>query len=231
MTNLLDTLVNFNGSVLRNTIWTGSKNKDNVFDDLSNNPDDWDQAESLCKKPLIQLTENEILYQAIEYVFDRENWFQSRFSNGNFPAWYGSLELNTTFYETGFHWRKVLLSDAGFFKIKNPIYALRTVFNIDCTSALVDIRSKTKDHPYLIGTNIKHYEETQALGLKLSTEGFPGLIALSARVSSGNNVIVFNKKILQNPKPENDYLYAIFPDNPAKIQIMRYNSREIILEI
>lgn len=230
MASLLDTLIDFNEPVLRNAVWIGPKN--NAFDDLSQHSVDWNEAEILCKNTSTTLlTENEIQHQAIEYVFTRENGLPSRFSNGSFPVWYGSLERDTTFYETAFHWKHTLLADAGFLKIKKPLYATRRLFKANCTSTLIDIRSKTKNYPFLLERDTNRYQETQTLGSKLSKEGFPGFLTLSARTSSGTNIIVFNKKILHHPQYESDYLYAILPNSPHKIQVMHYHSRELVLEI
>lgn len=226
---LLDKLTNFESTVLRNI--TGYKSDLSEFNDLSDEPNDWKKAQALSKENFSQkLNKNNMAYEAIEYIFDQDSWLPSRFSDGSFPVWYGSLELDTTFFETGFHWKYTLLADAGFLKKEFSIYAIRTVFKTECVSPLIDLREKAKDYPFLIQPNVNQYQQTQTLGLKLS-KGFPGLITLSARKPSGINVAVFNKIILQNPKHYSDYLYEISPDNSQQIKISHLKTRDLIMTI
>jgi len=220
MNDLFDTAINFNDLVLRNI--PAKDPKYHVFDDLSDNPEDWDQAEKICS------SSDEIQYQAIENVFNRKSKFPSRFSDGSFPVWYGALELKTTFYETHFHWRR-LLTDAGFLNFshtKNPIYAIRKVFEVNCKSILIDIRSKLKKYAFILDPDIRHYGKTQEIGLKLSQE-IPGLMTLSARVSPGINIVIFNKNILHSPHHYDDFLYVINPLEPNKTIIRRKGSSAI----
>lgn len=230
MAELLDKLINFDDTVLRNTV--GITFDSTVFNDLSDEPNDWEKAQTLSQENLsAKLAVNNMVYHAIEYIFDQDTWLPSRFSNGTFPVWYGSLELETTFFETGFHWKHTLLADAGFLKKTFPIYATRTVFNTPCVSTLIDLREKIRDYPFLVQPDIGQYQQTQQVGLKLSKEGFPGLMTSSARKPRGINVAVFNKKILQHPKHHDNYLYEISPDNPSQIKVSHLKTRKFIMAI
>jgi len=227
---LLDTLIDFNQRVFRNT--AKSESHFHFFDDLSDSPADWEHVNKLTQSIVsTQYDSTSLIFHAIESVFAQETGLSSRFSNGQFPVWYGALAINTTFYETGFHWQHGLLADAGWQHYPEPIYALRTVFQTQCTSTLVDLRNKIRELPSLIQKNPALYQDTQALGQKLSSEGFPGLLFKSARESLGTNVAIFKKQVLSHPKHEGDFLYAIFPDKPHDIKILESHSRQPILTI
>jgi len=227
MTELLDKLICFEEEVLRNTPCVNLGF--NVFDDLSEDPKDQKNAELLSEYTRLK-SANEANYHAIDYVFDLDSWDKTRFCDGTFPTWYGSLELETTFKETAYHWKYKLLGDANFLALDRPIYTLRTVFKIKCKATLIDLRNKVKDFPYLMQADVKQYQETQKLGNKLSQEGFPGLITSSARNKNGNNIVVFNKTILSDASLFCDYIYEISPGNENKIKVSRRKTKEAIFE-
>jgi len=230
MTELLDTLLPFDDAVLRNRV--GVNLAIEPFDDLSDLPSDWDEANKIITQVnLSRLSDSELHFYAIGKIFSRENWKKTRFGDGSFPIWYGSLDVETTFFETAFHWRRTLLTDAGFLNKPGPIYMARTVFKTMCTSTLIDFRKKAQDFPELIHQDVNQYTITQNLGLKLHREGFPGFLTLSARKQYGENIIVFNKIVLHTPEHYQDYLYEILPENKFQINVIDFQTRQLLLSI
>ena len=51
-------------------------------------------------------------FNAIVWPF--KHWRASRFSGGTYGVWYGSDMVETTVYESAYHWYRRLLADAGF---------------------------------------------------------------------------------------------------------------------
>lgn len=130
---------------------------------------------------------------------------QSRFSDGTFAVWYGSLVLETTLWETSWHWindQKDLLD----LEPKHwPLRMIREVYQIGCRAALVDLVGKQDEYPLLTGDN---YSLCQDIGRRLHAEGHPGLLAPSVRHAGGENAAIFNQKVLRphTTQPER-YLY------------------------
>lgn len=222
---LFDRLIEIEDVLLRNT--NAARIHKNVFDDLSDQPTDWKEAEKISKE-----NHHDVELYAIGYVFKRERWLPSRFSDGSFPVWYGSLDVDTTFHETIFHWRDNLLADADFLDKEFPIYAVRRVFQVECHSSLVDIRSKVTEYPFLTEKNRSCYEQTQPIGIKCVKDGLPGLLSLSARTPQvGTNAAIFNQKCLSKPAYFNDYLYELLPNNQHMVRVKNYATGELITTI
>lgn len=182
---------------------------ENLFDDLSDNHADWNTAIELelQTKPATYISATPIIHRPFEEAawneaigFPFRTWSRSRYSDGSFGVWYGSDTIETTIYETVYHWRNNLLADAGFtapgIKIERRVHLVR------CDAALVDLRSLVKHHPMLVDKT--DYTLTHQLGGRLHREGHPGLLTKSARCS-GNVYAILNPAILSNPRP-NCYL-------------------------
>jgi hypothetical protein len=178
---------------------------ENLFDDLSENQHDWQQAIDLelntkpanfiSRTPVIHRPfEEAAWYEAIGFPF--KEWTQSRFSDGSFGVWYGSDSLETTIYETVYHWRNNLLADAGF--NHSGIKIDRRVHLVRCDAALIDLRSLVVKHPKLVDT--KDYTLTQQVGRRIHREGHPGILTISTRYT-GNVYAVMNSAVLSNPRP------------------------------
>jgi hypothetical protein len=194
---------------------------ENLFDDLSEDPSEWQQAIALelqtqpatyiSKTPIIHRPfEESAWHEAIGFSF--REWSRSRYSDGSFGIWYGSDTLETTIYETVHHWRNSLLADAGF--TAAGISIERRVHLVQCDAALIDLRSLVNQHPILVSTN--DYTVTQQVGGRLHREGHPGLVTVSARYT-GDVYAVFNPAVLSNPRP-NCYLTYTTTDNGVDIQ-------------
>ena len=208
-------MYDFDVSVFRNVTCV-SQNL-NVFDDLSDDADDWQQASQLVED-VPKIPQELLQYNAIDFVFNQAQWLPSRFGDGSFPIWYGSRELGTAFNETAFHWLQTILMDAGFDRRENPVFTQRTVFSVKCTSALVDLREKEKQYEFLTQKKTEKYKETQKLGGKLHKQQAPGFLTMSARNDGGTNVAVFNKKILHQPHLLNNFVYK-FQSNKSTSEV------------
>ncbi len=182
----------------------------NLFDDLSDDPADWEVAQQheLATRPPTYESPSPIIdrpfeeaewLNAIEFPF--RNWTASRFCDGSFGIWYGSDRVETTVHETVYHWRNGFLADAGFDVqvsqgVRESITGERKVYWVRCDAALVDLRTKVGKYPDLIHPT--RYRLTQAVGARLHHEGHPGLVSRSARCD-GDNYGVLNPSLLSAP--------------------------------
>jgi hypothetical protein len=229
MFNFIDQVINYNDAVYRNVIGIELDNN-SPFSDLSDDPQDWKDAQMAIDFHN-RFTATELQYNAIDWVFDRQKWEESRFTDGSFPVWYGSAELETSFYETAYHWRQFLADSPDLLKISGsePLEITRTVFNTKCQTTLIDLRNKVKDHPFLTAKD--SYQDTQSLGLKLSQQGIPGLITLSARCDGGQNLVIFNQRSLEALSHQGDYLYRLDISTPNIIEVYELENEKHVTTI
>ncbi|MDP1634720.1 MAG: RES family NAD+ phosphorylase [Gallionellaceae bacterium] len=194
---------------------------ENLFDDLSENPSDWQQAIELevQTQPATYISKTPIIHRPFEEAawneaigFPFREWSRSRYSDGSFGVWYGSDTLETTIYETVHYWRNSLLADAGF--AAPGIIIERRVHLVRCDAALIDLRDMVAQHPMLVSPN--DYTVTQQVGARLHKEGHPGLVTASARCV-GDVYAVFNPAVLSNPRP-NCYLTYTTTDDGVDVE-------------
>lgn len=194
---------------------------ENLFDDLSDNPNDWQQAIDieLQSQPATYISNTPIIHRPFEESawneaigFPFREWSRSRYSDGSFGVWYGSDTLETTIYETVHHWRNSLLADAGF--TASGITIERRVHLVRCDAALIDLRSLVNQHQILVSAT--DYTVTQQVGGRLHREGHPGLVTASARCA-GDVYAVFNQVVLSNPRTSS-YLTYTTTDNGVDIE-------------
>ncbi|WP_308364964.1 MULTISPECIES: RES family NAD+ phosphorylase [unclassified Microbulbifer] len=204
-------LLEVDGDLYRNIV--SLRVSQDLFDDLSDDPADWQAAielEAACKplqyesrQPVIDRPfEDAEFISAVRFPFD--NWSQSRFSRGQFGVWYGSPELETTIFETAYHWRNGLLADAGL-ENREGVSIERRVHLVHCRSALINLLPKAAEWPELRADD---YAPCQSLGERVHREGHPGLWAPSARCD-GTNAAVFTPRVLSNPRPHCYLTYRI----------------------
>lgn len=176
-----------------------------LFDDLSPDPQDWNVAihHELATQPrpytsdapiINRPFEEAVWIEAVAYPFQPPNWSRSRFSDGSFGIWYGADAIETTLYETVWHWRNGLLADAGF--EREGVRIERKVYWVRGDAALVDFRPELKRMPGLVHPT--SYDATQPIGKRLHREGFPGLVSRSARCD-GHTFGILNPAVLSNP--------------------------------
>jgi hypothetical protein len=195
-------LADIQGDLYRNIV--SLRVTEHLFDDLSDDPAAWAEATGLeiNTKPITHASAIPIIHrpfeeskwdEAIDYPF--KNWMRSRYSDGTFGVWYGSDVLDTTIYETAYHWRFTLLEDAGF--TKPGIKVERRVHLVRCDAALIDLRSLVKANPMLVSAT--DYTLTHQVGARLHREGHPGLVTSSARCT-GDVYAIMNPDVLSDPR-------------------------------
>lgn len=154
----------------------------NLFDDLSDDPADWEiaQQHELVTKPhtyesqvsiIVRPFEEPGCLNAIEFPF--RNWASSRFCDGSFGIWHGSDKVKTTVYETVHHWRYSFLADAGFDELvtrgtRDSITGERKAYWVRSDAALLDLRARAAEYPDLVHPNSYHF--TQQIGARLHRE-------------------------------------------------------------
>lgn len=224
---LFDKLATIAEPAYRNTPGIGDTPQ--AFDDLSDHPADWDLAKAISTNH--HLPPSVLHYHAIDYVFELTKWNKTRFGDGSFPIWYGSLDITTTFYETVYHWRKFLSKTPDLFQAAEdrPIETIRNIYTASCRATLIDLRNKAAQHPALVDQD--NYDKTQLLGAKLAQDGFPGLVTQSARYKAGNNLVIFNRQVLSTPCYNGRYTYTLESINTEKVCIKNAASNDIILEL
>lgn len=196
-------LADIHQDVARNIV--SLRESQNLFDDLTDDPAEWLLAQKVedevkpppyaSHKPIIDRPfEDAQWFNAIQWPF--KHWQASRFSDGSFGVWYGSESVETTVYESAYHWYRGLLSDAGFEQM--VVVAERKVYWVACNAALLDFRQAAAIQPDLLHPS--DYTFCQAVGSRIHREGHPGLLTLSVRRPAGENLAIFNPAVLSNPR-------------------------------
>ena len=192
---LLSRSVDFHDDLTRNI--PGIRASQNLFDDLSSDPADWDiaiaaEGSDRIPTPSALVTRPFDYGSVITYSFDARHWQSTRFSDGtSYGVWYGSLDIETTVYETAWHWyRFVLDSYAGEARV---IVTDRRVFDARCDALLVDLRGKESAYPGLVSRT--SYAFTHKLGRYLRDQDQNGLLVRSARCDGTNAAILRHERL------------------------------------
>jgi RES domain-containing protein len=145
----------------------------------------------------------------ITFPFADFNGHGTRFSDGlRYGVWYGSLEVETTVYETVYH-RHRFLQDA-FATEDRAVRSERRVFDVRCDAILLDLRGKEAGEPRLLDR--QSYAFTQPLGDYLQNQGSNGLLVRSARCA-GMNAAIFRAAALSRVR---DVCYLTYIMNPTQ---------------
>jgi hypothetical protein len=195
--DLFSANVDFHGGLVRNI--PGARESRHLFDDLSSDPADWDIAdasEGAQRYPTAAalITRPFDYGSVIAYSFDAAHWQATRFSDGTtYGVWYGSRAVETTVYETAWHWyRFVLDSFAG---EDREIVTERRVFDVRCDALLIDVRGKEVAYREL--TSRTSYAFTHRVGRYVHEQDLNGLLVHSARCD-GINAAIFKAERLSN---------------------------------
>lgn len=145
----------------------------------------------------------------------------TRYGDGTFGVWYGSLDVNTSIFETAYLMiKQELAPEHEEMSIKRD----RRVYKIFCDGVLVDLREKDNDFPSIIS---EEYTFTQSVGQRLRY--MPGLIAPSARCRRTHNIqciaanaVIFNINILNDYAEHVDLIYE-FDCNKKEVFIQDKN--------
>lgn len=76
--------------------------------------------------------------------------------------------------------------------------AERKVYSVACSAALLDLRKAASLHPELLHPS--DYAFCQSVGARIHREGHPGLLTQSVRRPAGENLAIFNPRMLSNPR-------------------------------
>ena len=209
------TLADVHQDVARNIV--SLRQSQDLFDDLTEDPAERLLAQRVedevkpppyrSRTPLIDRPfEDAKWFRAIAWPF--KNWQSSRFSDGTFGVWYGSESVETTVYESAYHWYKNLLGDAGY--ERQVVIAERKVYQVACAAALLDFRAASTEYSDLL--NPVDYSLCQSVGARIHREGHPGLLTPSVRRPAGENVVIFNPDVLSNPRLNCQLTYRVEGD-------------------
>jgi hypothetical protein len=191
--------VDFHGDLVRNI--PGIRTSQHLFDDLSGDPADWDvaiAAEARQRPPTAAalITRPFDYGTVIAYNFETAHWQATRFSDGTrYGVWYGSLDIETTVYETAWHWYRFVQD--SYADLDREIVTERRVFDVRCDALLIDLRGKETKHRELVDRS--SYAFTQALGRYLVEQDQNGLVVRSARCD-GANAAIFKPSRLSRPR-------------------------------
>ncbi len=219
---LFDHAVDYSKDVFRNI--RGIKAVQHLFDDLSDDPLNWDAANMidvythplLTNAPLIQRAFDYSKNDFIDYPF--ENITASRYNDGSIACWYGSETLETTIYETRYHFIQEILNSRDVFSTEKTITIDRRVALVNCHGLAFDLSHKAKEFHWLVDS--VNYTRCQEIGRRVAREGHPLLMVPSARQVDGINLVVFNQNVLSDVR---DYcnLQYVYDLNTGLTRIYR----------
>jgi RES domain-containing protein len=214
--DLIDEVEDFHGDLVRN-IQTIRVSQD-LFDDLSDDPAD--RAAAVAAEGADRIASAAPLItrpfdygSVVTYPFVEWNGHATRFSDGlAYGVWYGSLELETTVYETVHHRHRFLVDSFG--DLDRVVVNERRVFEVRCDAILIDLRGKERREKRLVDR--ASYAYTQPLGRYLRGQGQNGLLVRSARdlrPRGGVNAALFRAEALSGVR---DLCHLTYRMNPAK---------------
>ncbi len=214
MEQLIREVVPFAGDLVRNI--KGLRVSQDLFDDLARDAADRDvaiAAESATRLPSpAPLISRPFDYgSVITYPFVPHNWQATRYSDGlAYGVWYGALELDTTVYETAYHWHRFVMDSFG--ALDRAIAGERRVFTVRCNAILIDLRAAAE--PRL--TDRRDYAFTWQLGRYLWERSQSGLLARSAR-AAGTSAAVLRPEALSDVR---DLCYLTYRMNPSEDRVV-----------
>ncbi|QMT59056.1 MULTISPECIES: RES family NAD+ phosphorylase [unclassified Legionella] len=228
--SLFDTVRDYSQDVFRNI--RGIKVSQDLFDDLSDDPVNWDAANTIESYTHPDLTHQSLIQRAFDYSkndfidYPFEKITSSRYSDGTIACWYGSETLKTTVYETNYHFIQEIKDSWEIFQTQDMIIIDRRVAKVYCQGLGLDLTGKKEEFPWLVDSD--NYTQCQETGRRVAQEGHPLLIVPSARHVQGINLVVFNPNLLSNPR-EYCRLQYVFDVKKRTIQCIR-GEEDIILK-
>lgn len=210
--SLIREVADYHGDLVRN-IQTIRVSQD-LFDDLS--PERSDQGVAIAAEAAERIpSEAPLITRPFDYgtvitfPFANFNGQGTRFSDGlRYGVWYGSLDLETTVYETVVHRHRFLMD--SFPSMNREIRGERRVFQVRCDAILIDLRGKEAIEAGLVDR--ASYAYTQPLGAYLQAQGTNGLLVKSARCE-GMNAAIFRAEVLSGVR---DLCHLTYLMNPAQ---------------
>jgi len=218
---LVREVTHFRGDLVRNI--KGVRVSQSLFDELSS--DAADQAVAIAAEAAERIpTDAPLISRPFDYgavitfPFVPHNWHATRYSDGlHYGVWYGSLELETTVYESVYHWHRFVMD--SFATEAREIVGERRVLEVRCDAILVDLRGRERAEPRLV--NRSDYGYTQSLGRYLHEQSQNGVLVRSAR-SDGTNAAILRREALSNPR---DLCFLTYRMNPTADRVGVERSR------
>lgn len=213
---LYDTNVDFHDDLTRNI--PGVRRAQDLFDDLSDDASDWEiaiAAESAGRlsTPAALITRPFDYGTVVSYSFDSAHWIESRFSDGrSYGVWCGSMDLETTVYETAWHWSRFVRD--SYADEDREIVTDRRVFDVRCDAVLIDLRGKESAYPDLLSRT--SYAFTQRVGGYMHEQGLNGLLVRSARCD-GSNAAIMKAERLSNVR---DRMFLTYRFNSTRDELL-----------
>ena len=210
MESLIREVAAFSGDLVRNI--KGLRVSQDLFDDLARDAADRDvaiAAEGATRVPSAAplITRPFDYGTVITYPFVPHNWQATRYSDGlAYGVWYGALELQTTVYETVYHWHRLVMD--SFPTLEREVLGERRVFRVRCDAVLIDLRAAGE--PRL--TDRRDYAFTWQVGRYLWERAQSGLLAPSAR-SAGTSAAILRPEVLSDVR---DLCFLTYRMNPAQ---------------
>jgi hypothetical protein len=220
--SLFEIIVDYSADLYRNI--PSVKPSQDLFDDLSDDSENWAAANTLEAMTHNPLENNQLIQRGFEYSensfinYPFENLTNSRFSNGENPCWYASETLETTIYETVYHFIKNITDSFDAFRDESFVRVDRRVAKIACIGIAIDLSSKTQDYPWLLDPI--NYSQCQDVGRRVAKEGHPLLRVKSARQAAGINIVAFKSYVLSNVR-EHCYLTYSLNLEHMKVNVTR----------
>lgn len=190
------------------------RDSQDLFDDLSSDPRDRAvaiaaEAEERVPTPAAVVTRPFDYGTVVSHSFDPSNWHATRYGDARrFGVWYGATEVETTVYETVFHWHRFLMD--SYAAEDRVITGERRLFDVRCDALLIDLRGREAAFPDLVSRT--SYAFTQSLGNFLVDQGANGILVRSARCE-GVNGAIFQRERLSNVR---DRMLLTYRCNPAR---------------
>lgn len=205
--SLYETIMDYSKDVFRNI--PSIKPTQHLFDDLSDDAENWEAANQLELNTHNPIENSQLIQRGFEYSenafidYPFENLTISRFSDGQSPCWYASETIETSIYETVYHFVRGVNDSIEAFVDEQIIHTDRRVAKTSCLGLAIDLSSKTEEYPWLIDPI--NYSRCQDIGKRMAKEGHPLLRVKSARDIDGINVVAFKSNVLSNVR-EHCYL-------------------------
>lgn len=194
---LLDTTRDFSADVFRNIV--SLRESEDLFDDLSGG-NARSSSYAIAAEARVKSDASPDFIRrgfhyttAIAYPFETEPYLSTRFGDGSFGVWYGSLKMETTIRESAFHMVREELKN----ETPRAVYRERAVYRVACRALLIDLTGKAEEFPGLVAED---YDFTQSVARRLQREGHPGLLAPSARHRGGINLAAFSPGVLSSAR-------------------------------
>lgn len=191
---LIREVADYRADLVRNI--KGIRVSQDLFDDLARDEADRQvaiaaEAATRIPTPAPLITRPFDYGAVITYPFAPFNWQATRYSDGlEYGVWYGALDLETTVYETLYHWHRFVTDS---FPTEKEIVGERRVFEVRCEAILIDLRRAAE--PRLVARD--DYSFTQQLGRYLWRRAQSGLLAPSAR-ARGVTAAIFRADALSD---------------------------------